>query len=542
MAAADAQRLFEHFVATAQRLGEAAANADLITAVDAAALPAAVRCNLGERLLRAGFASSASSLLDAAIAHFPDALELRYWRGNALRTAGVDDRAESDLRDVLRRDPGHRDAAYSLAHLLREQGRLNAAAQVIAALWESAQSSNDDALAVIAFLLECGAHATTQPIAREARRRWPQDARIAARAGEIALALGAFEEGATALRTALDRDPGQSAAWLRLAHCRRFTDSEDADLKRFARGWSDAELEANSRICAGFALGKALDDLGNYASAVEVLRVANALARTAANWRGEDWQRFVDSTLRNRSLPTLATDPDFVPVFIVGLPRTGTTLVARSLAQHASIRDRGELNWIPALHAHLQAQAQLHDSRALTSVARLIHAQMCRDDTRAKFYIDKNPLNFRYLDFVAALFPNAKIVHCRRAPRDTALSLWMQHFAHDDLGFAYDFPSIALVEQGSLSLMAHWRRTLALEIVDVSYETFVSAPEEQMRRVTDFLGLSAPASSRVSADSAQDVVTTASVWQVRQPVYTHAIERWRSYAPYLPELAALFAD
>ena len=89
--------------------------------------------------------------------------------------------------------------------------------------------------------------------------------------------------------------------------------------------------------------------------------------------------------------------------------------------------------------------------------------------------------------------------------------------------------------------MAHWRRTLALDIVDVRYETFVSDRKKQVRRVTDFLGLSALASSRVSEDSAQDVVTTANVWQVRQPVYTHAVERWRSYASYLPELAALFA-
>lgn len=541
MAATDPQRLFEHFLANARRLGEAAASADLITAVDAASLPAPVRCSLGERLLRAGFASSASSLLGAAVARFPDALELRYWRGNALRTAGQDDGAESDLRDVLRRHPGHRDAAYSLAHLLREQGRLNAAAEVIASLWNSAQSSNDDALAIIAFLLECGAHATAQPIAREACRRWPRDARIAARAGEIALALGAFEEGATALRTALDRDPGQSAAWLRLAHCRRFEDSEDADLQRFARGWLDVDLDENSRVCAGFALAKSLDDLGNYGPAVEVLRAANALARSAANWRSEDWQSFVDSTLLTRPLPAVAADPDIVPVFIIGLPRTGTTLVARSLAKHVGIRDRGELNWIPALHAHLQAQAQLHDARALTSVARLIRAQMRRDDAPAKFYIDKNPLNFRYLDLIVALFPNAKIVHCRRAPRDTALSLWMQHFAHKDLGFAYDFSSIALVEQGYLSLMAHWRRTLALEIVDVSYETFVAAPEEHVRGLTEFLGLSGHASARVFADSAQDVVTTASVWQARQPVYTHAVERWRSYAPYLPELAELFA-
>lgn len=540
MTAVEVQRLFEHFVANVQSRGEAAAGADLIAATEQAALSAAILCSLGERLLRGGFSSSSALLLDTAVARFPAGSELRYWRGNALRTTGLDERAEIDLRSVLQQHPEHRDAAYSLAHMLREQGRLNAAADVMAGLWKNTQSSSDDALATITFLIECGAHPTAQAIAEDARTRWPMDARIAARAGEIALALGAFEESATALRTALDLDPGQSAAWLRLAHCQRFSDRSHADIERLLHAWSEVGLAAHSRICVGFALGKALDDLGDRARAVDVLREANALARAATNWRGEDWQRLVESTLRNRPLPTLDVDPDFVPVFIVGLPRTGTTLVARSLAKKRAIRDRGELNWIPALHAHLQTQAQLNDARALNSTARLIRAQMRRDDAPAKYYIDKNPLNFRHLDFIAALFPNAKIINCRRDIRDTALSLWMQHFAHDDLGFAYDFSTIALVDQGYRSLMAHWRNTLALDIADVSYESFVSSPDEELQRLTEWLGLPGLAPSRAAPDSAHDAVTTASVWQVRQPIYTHAVERGRSYAPYLPELVALF--
>jgi tetratricopeptide (TPR) repeat protein len=469
-----------------------------------------------------------------------DSIELDYRRGNALRMSGAFAQAETALREVLRRAPGHRDAAYSLAHMLREDGRLNAAANVIAALWKNASHSAEEALAALAFLSECGAQSLAQTIAQDARARWPDDARLAAQAGEISLALGAFEEAAMALREALDRDPAQSASWLRLAYCRRFANRDETDVRRFARGWADTQLDAAAHVCAGFALGKALDDLGDYARAADVLRGANALAHAASPWRSHIWRTFVETRLHAVAPASLRADPAFVPVFIVGLPRTGTTLVATALGRHPDVRDRGELNWIGALHAHLQAQGQLHDARALATVAQLVRAQMRRDDAPAQFYIDKNPLNFRHLDFIASLFPNARIIHCRRASRDTALSLWMQHFAHEDLGFSYDFSTIAEVEEGYRQLMAHWHRSLGIRLLDLDYETFVAQPEQQLQRLAVFLGIAD--SARASSHAHADAVTTASVWQVRQPIYTHAVERWRRYAPYLPELAALFAE
>ena len=536
---ADAPSLFAEFSAEAQRAGIDAATVALLARMDTQNLDAVARAQLGELLLNSGFATTAIALLDRAAARFPHAIELRYWLGNALRTSGHDGAAEQELRGVLREQPGHSDAAYSLAHMLREQGRTEAAAEVVAALWKSAQFDAGSALAAINFLLECSAYPQAWAIAHEAQRRWPQDARIAVRVGEIALALGNFDAAADALRNALDRDPAQSVAWLRLAYCRRYADRNDADIGRFRRAWADATLKPAARTCAGFALGKALDDIGGYAEAVDVLRHANAAARAASAWRTPDWQSFVAARLAAEPLPALLADADFAPVFIIGLPRTGTTMIAGVLARHAGVRDRGELNWVGALYAHLHDQGRLRDPRALASAAAMIRAQMRRDDAPAQFYIDKNPLNFRYLDFIAALFPNARIVHCRRVVRDTALSLWMQHFAHEDLGFAYDFHSIAEVEKGYRQFMARWQASLAIPILDLDYEAFVAQPQEHQQRLAAFLGM-ADSSARAEAVPT-GIVTTASVWQVRQPVYTHSIERWRHYAPYLPELAALFA-
>jgi tetratricopeptide (TPR) repeat protein len=434
----------------------------------------------------------------------------------------------------------NRQAAWTAAERLRENGRIEAAADAAVALWQTAQAEHGETLAVLGFLKECGAQDRALPIVRDAHARWPGDARIAAESGEIALALGLFDEAATALRTAIDLDPHQAAAWLRLAHCRRFS-ADDADVQRFRRAWSDASLDRATRICVGFAYGKALDDLGDYAQAASVLTEANALARRASAWRIEDWRRFVDAQLHAPSLPNLSGDDDFHPIFVVGMPRSGTTLVAGTLAKHADVRDRGELNWIPALRALLAEQAQLHNPQALRAIAAVIRAQMRRDDAPARFHLDKNPLNFRHLDFIAACFPNAKIIYCRRGARDTALSIWTQHFAHEDLGFAYDFAAIAEVGRNCDALMAHWRSRLALATIEVDYEDFVAEPQLQRARLEAFLGLNT-AEANTSAAEKPAIVTTASVWQVRQPVYTHAVERWRRYAPYLPELTSLFHD
>jgi hypothetical protein len=161
---------------------------------------------------------------------------------------------------------------------------------------------------------------------------------------------------------------------------------------------------------------------------------------------------------------------------------------------------------------------------------------MRRDDAPARFYIDKNPLNFAYVDFIAALFPRARFVYCRRDARDTVLSIWSQHFAHEALAFAYDFASIAQVLKDHRRFMQRWRERFAARIIEIDYEAVVSEPDAQTRRLGDFLGV-----ARASDAADSQTVTTASVWQARQPVYARSVGRWKNYAPYLPELAS-FTD
>ncbi|MHB8447065.1 MAG: tetratricopeptide repeat-containing sulfotransferase family protein [Rudaea sp.] len=534
-----AKSLFGDFQTIARQSGETEAVRRLRQRIDAGKVDAGACAALAASLLRDGFAGAALPLLDAAIVRLGAVPELRYWRGNALRMNGQFDPAEAELRGVLHDDPAHRDATYSLAHMLREQGRIGAATDAVSSLARH-RRERDTILAVLRFLTECASYAQADPIAQSAVAKWPEDALLQALAGEIRLALGAFAEAHEHFLHALDRDPALSSAWLRMAQCQRYERGDDPDLQRFRAAQIDPALARTSRTCAGFALGKALDDLGDCAGATAVLRDANASAALEVRWDARAWQAFVDGRIAAPALAQLTQAPEFVPVFIVGLPRSGTTLLATTLGRQPGVCDRGELHWIAALYEQLHTHGQLNDSDALKRAAHLIATQMRRDDTPVPgWVIDKNPLNFRYLDFICAIFPNARIVHCRRGLRDTALSIWQQHFAHADLAFAYSFEHIAAFVDGYQRLLGHWRATASIPMLDVDYEALVAGTAGELQRIGEFLQLDRASATPIPRPQA---ITTASVWQARQPVHSRSIERWRRYAAFLPELAALFPD
>lgn len=493
-----------------------------------------------ENALRAGFPQVAENVLTAALERFPGQLSIAYRRGNALRIVGRKLEAEQDFRAELAAAPDHREAAFSLAHMLREDGRLSAAAQVIETSLRACTDDWRHTIAGLDFLRECGAHAIARSFSADARKRWPDNAGIAALDAQFAAALGDFDGARSAARSALDINPSDGQGYLLLAHCQRFTARDDPDLRRIENAWRNRALDDHSRTAAGFALGKALIDLGERAEAVDVLREANAAASRRAAWRAAEWREFVGQQVAGRALPQVEPPPDFIPVFMVGLPRTGTTLAASLLARDGRLRDRGELNWIDAMYHALQTQGRLHDWAALSSAARIVAAQLRRDDPPARWYLDKNPLNFRYLNLIVALFPNAKIIHCRRNMRDTALSLWTQHFAHVDLGFSYDFSDIAAFVEGYHEIVSGQWRNVPLEVFDLHYESLVTQPAETLRQVRGFLGLQEPEGGEGTPH--EQVVTTASVWQVRQPLYQSSIGRWVDFAEYLPELTSLFPD
>lgn len=448
------------------------------------------------------------------------------------------ERAEAVARAVVADAPAREDAAMLLARILQSQGRLAAAAQAMLDLCAANRYEPGLCLRAARFARQCDRHAVAAAICAGARAQGPASADLSFLAGNIARETGDFAEARASYLAALDAgiDLERHHVLGALAHTRRYDDPADPEIARFARHLADPRYSPRSRASAGFALAKAHDDLRDYAAAAKVLRQANALAHAACPWSAAAWREFVAARRREPVAPAVdAGDPGFVPVFIVGVPRSGTTLTATLLARATGARDRGELRTLRFIAHQLAAGRHLGQRYALVEAADLYRKLAAQDDPPVRWYLDQDPLNFRYLHVAAAMFPQARVVHLRRDRRDTALSLWFQDFAHPDLGFAYAFEDIAAFVAGHDALMAHWQRALQIPVHELDYEALVDDPDAALEDLRDFLGATAPPTQPAGSTPVQ----SASVWQARQPVYRTSVARWRHYAPYVPELGRL---
>jgi len=484
------------------------------------------------------------ALLGEATQRWPQNAELRIGWGHALRLSQRIAEAELAFRHVLRTFPGHEQAALALAFMLRDNGRIDAASTVALDLWRAQGRGAEATLKAGAFLEQCHRPQWVAQVYESALAEGQRDPRILAAAGDVAMVLGQFELGRERLLAALDVGlelKDWAGIFMRLASNQRYASSDHPDFARFEQAWADPSLDEEVRIASGFALGKARIDIEDYQGAVDVLRQANAMQHRRRPWDASAFGDFVttQTSAPLRPVVSVAGYESVIPVFVVGLPRTGTTLVESMLARHPQVRSRGEMDWLPFLNFELSAKRRANDPAALRQAASIYLAHLRQDDAPARWYIDKNPHNFRYLGLIASLFPQARIVHCVRDRRDTAVSIWSQLFAHQDVDYAYDMKDIAVFGHGHDRLMEHWRQCLALPIFNLEYERLVEQPAAVLQQLGVFLGL--PEHERLASESGEpNPISTASVWQARQPVYRGSVGRWRRFAPYLPELSDCF--
>lgn len=461
------------------------------------------------------------------------------WQYNEL------DAADQLLCRILDEQPAHVDAANFRAKLLQSQGRLDAAGATLEKLCSHASLDAAATLRCVQFVRQCQRQGLAARLCEQAFARGIRSADLHALSGLVYRELGQFAEARDqfdqALRAGVDLN-----AWFVLGArtaTQRYRDASHPDFERLHAHFHDANYPARARAASGFGLAKAYDDIGDYARATATLRSANACARIAQPWRREDWVGRVDACVereraRARGAPIAVTTNGLAPIFVVGLPRSGTTLAAMQLARHADIRVRGELPHIPFIAARLAALGRTADAAALEEAASLYAAHIVQDDAPARSYVDCNQMNFRHLDLIAQLFPHARIVHCVRERRDVALSQWSQFFAHDDCAFANDFADIAAFCDGHDRLMRHWSRHLDLPTHTVVYEDLIADPARIRAGLEQFVGARACA-PEADPEPSKISITSSSLWQARQPIHASSMGRWKKYAPYLPELAAL---
>ena len=486
-------------------------------------------------MLKQGMPGAVVALAEEGLARHPNLVGLRYHLGNALRMIGERQAAERELRAVLAVQPAHAGALASLANLLRGEGRLQAAAQValegMPVLPDLARIRE-----TLVFLRECEAVRPALELAQAALRDAPEDAELHGVAGELAAELGRFEQARVHLRRAVALQPEFASGCLRLAGVHAFRSGDEPDAKAIELAARSLPIEGDAGLAARFAWAKVLADLGDLAGAAQQLRKSNAAMRLRMQWSASGFDAFINRQIGIPPPTPVAKRLEFTPVLIVGLPRTGTTLVASLLERHPQVRSRGELNWLSELALHVETGARA--PAKLTEAAAFYVAQLRRDDAPARVIIDKNPLNFRHLGMASALLPGVRVIHCRRDARDTALSIFRQMFAHRDNGYAYAFEDIVAFSRGEARLMEHWRGTLSVPMIDVDYERLVRDTDGVLAELLQFLGLG---SASLSAKSATPI-RTASVWQARQPVHARAVDAWKAWAPHLPELANVIPE
>lgn len=486
--------------------------------------------------------SAALTVLTQALAEWPLSTALRRVQAGLYQQAGRQADAESILDRLLREDAHDVATTFALGHLLRSQGRMAAAATVVRTCFASTKNLEDVNLAIAAIELldDCDRKCDAAAIAEAAIAVNHDDPRLHAYAGMLEMQLGDFERARQHYTYALEHD---ERAWewhisIGLSSAQRYESSEHADFKLFHAGLQKIGLTELARAELHFALGKAHDDVGQWAAAARHFGEGNAIRHRQTSWSRETWRIEVEACLAATPFVNPVTPTDgFTPIFIVGMPRSGTTLLAELLSRAPMICNRGELPWL----ARLRQQSGLTGTapKSVLAAAANHYARQSRQDDPgcARWFIDKQPLNFRYVDLALALFPDARIIHCQRNPGDIALSLWMQCFLDDVQGYAYDFEDIDLVMRDCDRLMAHWRERFPNSIKGVKYEQLVTTSDSVIAELLSWIGLSTSGDAVITPPESRSAISTASLWQVRQPVHARSINRTQAYLPYIPALA-----
>ncbi len=408
--------------------------------------------------------------------------------------------------------------------------------------------------ALASWSLQRGSVESADQASRRALELAPEDNSVMQTRAAVLEALGEMDAAWQLVDRLVERRFLSMPLMRMFGRMARYRGRQQQALKLIAEQASVATQSAQDRARLHFTAAELLDSLGQYDDAFDHARRGNELVRPAYDRAAHEgaFQFFLDYFTRERiGLLAKGDDRSEKPVFIVGMPRSGTSLVEQILASHPAVHGAGELELMSSVAASavqmLAARRgqQPAGSDELTSdetnrLAQMYSQPLIALNPVAARITDKLPLNFLHLGLISLLLPGARVIDCRRDPRDTCLSCFMAMFeAGND--FAYDLNDTAHFYGQYRRLMRHWKQALDLPILDVSYESLVTDPEPQTRRMLGFLGL--PWDDRcLRFYESKRPVTTSSIQQVRRPLYQSSIGRWRHYERHLGELNAWFGE
>jgi tetratricopeptide (TPR) repeat protein len=540
---------------------------------------AVIHCNLGNAQRQLGLLDAAMASTRRAIALDPALSVAHNNLGLLLARLGQTAEAVASYRQALKLNPGYVEALNNLAVVLPELGErreavalLNRAieldpkraqthVQLGNLLFESRRIEDAEAHYRRALLIDprnalahadLGAALRMQGKITEAEssceaalREDPKCVAALWLLGELCTDRGHFQEATDYFERVIAIDAEYAFAYYSVAMNRKMTREDSAWLQGVESLLAKSQ-PLRHEISLRYALGKYFDDLRQYDQAFSSYRAANELTKRYGNdYDPAETSKRIDEVIRSFDAASIRRyqslgNPSERPVFIVGMPRSGTSLTEQILASHPAAFGAGELRfWQVAFSAYEAAEMKDQSgARLIPAMARSYLERLSALSANAQRVVDKMPHNFINLGLICAAFPNARIIHVQRHPIDTCLSIYFQYFSHLH-PYANDLRNLAHFYGEYTRLTAHWRSTLASsELLEVPYEGLIEDQEGWTRRMLEFIGL--PWDQQCLEFHRTDrTVITLSKWQVRQKIHSASAGRWRNYEKHIGPLLPL---
>jgi tetratricopeptide (TPR) repeat protein len=497
---------------------------------------------LGLALLRGNRLAEAAASFELAIVLEDRVAATHHHLAIALDRQGLKSRAIAAYRRAVELAPELTEVHRRLGELLETEGDVEDAAQSYRRSAGCAPDTTAGRWSLAKALMLEGDLREAEALSRRAIALDPHSKPLQKVLGDLLSTRGNFDEAIAAYDRAFELNP--TRALVKIVYFRKCTKADRPWLTRMLSSLRDASLRDDHRTEVHFACGKLLDDLGEYQEAMQHFEAANRLRGRESRFNRSVFSRHCDQLAERFTSPFFAANrmlghDDETPLLIVGMFRSGSTLVEQILSSHPAIAAGGELPFWPkrasspgiADAAYLSPEAAHDLSRDYLGLLRGIGPHASR-------VTDKDLSNFLRLGLIHLLLPNARIIHCRRHPVDTCLSMYSSYFS-EKIEFVSDKSDLAFAYRQYARLMEHWRALLPADrFIDVDYENLIANREAVTRRLIAFTGLDWD-NACLEPERNERAVRTASVWQARQPVYATSVARWRRYEPWLGELRQL---
>jgi tetratricopeptide (TPR) repeat protein len=425
------------------------------------------------------------------------------------------DEAHSLLKKALAIDPGFLEARMNLADSYQQAGNIEQAIS----LYKSVMSDQPQLVAA-KYLL-----------------------------ANLLKAQGKLDQATEYYKQIMIQQPDYTQAHFTYSGVHKYQDKTDPHISSMLELYDKKNLQTENRTQLAFALAKAFEDIKDYPQAFKYLKAGNDLKYQTFHYTIESDEELIQNIIQTFSREAMSrvqvnAESSTRPIFIVGMPRSGTSLVEKVLSSHSDVYGAGELDYIFSMGSSLFLDESIHyqfrpldtyPNSAFEMLGKTYLEKIGLLDSQTNRITDKMPFNMMMIGLIKIALPNAKIIHCVRAAEDNCLSIFKQNFTTGNYRFAYNLKTLGQFHNQYRMLMKHWHRVMPNAIYDISYESLTQNPEPEIRKLLSACDLEWQEDC-LHFEKNAGIVKTASFYQVRQPMYTSSVKLWEKYREFLGPL------